>query len=122
MTIDPELVARIASSERHLVIGGSLDGQWIPDAVTDASVENLNGAVAKVGEGNREAWRVVRFRLGRVIDRHVWILRGMTEAEAFDRLLASYCKRDAILEDCIADIELYGEGAAEKIRRRKGKS
>lgn len=70
---------------RHLVIGGSLDGHWITDSIG-------RGDAVKVAPGNREAWRVVRFRLGRAIDRHVWILRGMTEAEAFDAMCSHYPK------------------------------
>lgn len=71
------------SAPAHLVIGGSRDGQWIADNIAAG-----NGMI--VGDGNREAWRVVEFRLGRAVRRHVWILRGMTEAEAFDRLCAAY--------------------------------
>lgn len=89
MNLD-DVARRLSEPPRHLVIGGSLDGQWIDDPIASEVVAKLDVALSKVGPGNREAWRVVRFRLGRAIDRHVWILRGMTEAEAFDRLLAKY--------------------------------
>lgn len=86
--IDQALIERLSKPTPHLVIGGQLDGQWIEDSITPAS--ELDGAASK-RIGN-ECWRVVRFRLGRAIDRHVWISTDMTEAKAFDHLLAVYGK------------------------------
>lgn len=87
-----DVAARLAAPPLHLVIGGSLDGQWIGDSITPAS--ELDGAAVKVvvlePTRSRETYRVVRFRLGRAMDAHVWIERRLTEAQAFERLLQAY--------------------------------
>ena len=90
--IDPELVARLAARPLHLVIGGSLDRQWIGDSITPAS--ELDGAAVKVvvlePTRSRETYRVVRFRLGRAMHADVWIERRLTAEQAFERLLQTY--------------------------------
>lgn len=83
-----DVVARLVDSGRHLVIGGSLDGRWIVDAIEEDKVGG--GYKSKRDPDTSETWRVVEFRLGRAMTRRVWILRAMTEAEAFDRLIAAY--------------------------------